>query len=451
MAKKNNKKRNLWLTILLLCAIIAMGTYAYISSKNKPKGTAVTFEKVEKRTILETVSASGKIFPEKEVNISSDVSGEIVELYVSEGDSVVVGELLAKIDPDAYQSTVERGQAAVASAKANHSQSKSMIESSRAAKEQIVAQLDNAKKIYTRNKKLFDDGVISEVEFEQAESSMQTLEANLRAAQANINSAMESSKGAEFNVKSAEASLKELNTNLRRTIIRAPVSGIISNLPVEQGERVVGTIQMTGTEMMRIANLNIMEVQVDVSENDIIRVSLGDTVNIEVDAYLDKIFKGTVTEIANSASNSSGVASLNTDQVTNFVVKVRMDPSSYASEISTGNQYPFRPGMSASVDIFTNAKEDVLTIPIQSVTTREDTTNNQKDVFDEVVFVHSADTVKMIKVKTGIQDDEYIEVLNGLDEAEEIVSGPYSAISKKLEDGKEVRLKEEKKDEDKKD
>ncbi len=460
LKKKKKKKSNKWLIIGLVVIILALLAYAYYEGQKKPKGIEITVEKVDKRTIKETVSASGRIFPETEVKISSDVSGEIVELFVEEGDSVLIGQLLAKIDPDAYFSAVERGEAGLNSAKSTLANAESSIESSKAQMEQINAQLKNAETIHNRNKILLGDKVISQADFDQSESNVIQLEANLRAAKASIKSAVKSAEGAGFQVKSSEASLKELKTNLSRTSIKSPTNGIISSLSVEQGERVVGTIQMTGTEMMRIANLNSMEVQVDVSENDILRVSQNDLVDIEVDAYLDKIFKGRVTEIANSASNiSSAAASLNTDQVTNFVVKVRIDPTSYSSVSGERQKYPFRPGMSASVDIYTNEVEDVISVPIQSVTVREkdedeeDSAKKKKDKkeeIEEVVFIKSSDTVRMATVTTGIQDDEYIEVLSGVSLDEEIVTGPYSAVSKKLKDGKNVRIKEEKdKDKDK--
>lgn len=451
--KKKKKKSNKWLIIGLIVIIAAMIAAAVFKGKSKPKGIEVTSEIVEKRTIKETVSASGKIFPETEVKISSDVSGEIVELYIEEGDSVYTGQLLAKIDPEAYFSAVERGEAGLNSAKSTLANSKASIESSRAQKEQIVAQLENARTINNRNKKLLDDGVISQVDYETSQTNVRQLEANLRAADASIKSAEKSAEGAGFQVKSSAAGLKELKTNLSRTSIKSPTAGIVSSLSVEQGERVVGTIQMTGTEMMRVANLSSMEVQVDVSENDILRVNLNDEVDIEVDAYLDKKFKGTVTEIANSASNiTSGGVSLNTDQVTNFIVKIRIDPASYKSMLSASKKYPFRPGMSASVDIFTNEENDIITVPIQCVTVREkeedeDSKKKDKDEEDliEVVFVMSGDSVKMAEVTTGIQDDEYIQILSGIEMDDEVITGPYSAVSKKLKEGKTVRIKEDKK------
>ena len=450
MAKKKKRKGWIIFTIIALIAMAVAGAYF----KNKePNGIEIILDNAKTRTIHETVSASGRIFPEKEVKISSDVSGEIVELYVAEGDSVVAGQILVKIDPDAYVSAVQRGKASVNSAKAQTSISKSQIESSIAQKEQINAQLSNARKIHDRNVDLHKDGVISDVELEQSGSNLESLEANLRAAEASIRSAKQSAEGAEFNVQSAEATLNELKTSLNRTTIKAPVSGIISSLSVEQGERVVGTMQMSGTEMMRISNLNVMEVEVEVSENDIVKVEMGDSVKIEVDAYIDASFKGRITEIANSASNlNNGLgASINTDQVTNFPVKIRILADSYTSLITKGRPYPFRPGMSASVDIYTDVAKDVITVPIQSVTTRVDE-ESEDDIekFDEVVFVFEADTVRSIKVKSGIQNDEYIQILSGIDTGQEIISGPYSAVSKKLNTGSEARIQEED-DDDKKD
>jgi HlyD family secretion protein len=308
-----------------------------------------------------------------------------------------------------------------------------------------VAQIENARKIYERNKKLHEEKVISDADLEQSYSTLASLEANLKAAEANIRSAQQSAKGAEFSVKSFEASLKETRTNLGRTTIKAPMGGIISSLLVEEGERVVGTIQFAGTEMMRIANLQSMEVQVEVSENDILRVELGDSTEIEVDAYLDKLFTGVVTEIANSASNTGSANALNTDQVTNFIVKVRIDKESYQDLLGDGRQYPFRPGMSASVDIFTEMEKNVVSVPIQAVTTRPKDPDKKESITEdelkEVVFVFSSDTASIVDVETGIQDDEYIYITNGLDTSQTVISGPYSAVSKKLENGSEVREK----------
>ncbi|MEE9437693.1 MAG: efflux RND transporter periplasmic adaptor subunit [Saprospiraceae bacterium] len=463
---KKKKKSNKWVWIIIFLVLAALLAAAYFTGNGQPKGTEVKNELVEKRTIKETVTASGKIFPETEVKISSDVSGEVVALYVEEGDSVRVGQLLAKIDPDAYFSAVDRGEATLNSVKASLANSRANIESSIAQKEQIMVQLNNANSIHNRNVQLYKDGVISKAEFDKSQTTVYQFEANLKSASANIRSAEKNAEGAQYQVKSSEATLKELKTNLNRTSIKSPTSGIVSSLSVEQGERVVGTIQMTGTEMMRIANLSSMEVQVDVSENDILRVSLNDDVDIEVDAYLDKIFKGKVSEIANSASNiSKGGMSLNTDQVTNFVVKVRIDAKSYSDIVNAQSKYPFRPGMSASVDIYTNEVLDAISIPIQAVTVREkdswkkkkkkksgfkfgkkDKEENEEkkieeDDLEEVVFLMSGDTVKVINVVTGIQDDEYIVIKSGLNVDDKIVTGPYSAVSKKLEMGDKVRDK----------
>ncbi|HKK80324.1 MAG TPA: efflux RND transporter periplasmic adaptor subunit, partial [Phaeodactylibacter sp.] len=320
----------------------------------------------------------------------------------------------------------------------------------KAQKEQIEAQLTNAREIQERNEKLYEEGVISEADYQQSLSNLRGLEANYKAADANIKSARESARAAEFSVESAKASLEELRTSLNRTDIYAPMNGIISRLDVEEGERVVGTIQMTGTEMMRIANLNAMEVRVEVSENDVPRVTVGDEVAIEVDAYIDRVFQGKVTQIANSATNTAASGGLTSDQVTNFEVRINIDPSSYQDLITPNKPYPFRPGMSASVDIRTEVEEDILSIPIQAVTTREKE-GKQKDKADtsleddllEVVFQVKGDTVAMVEVKTGIQDDTYIQVLKGLQEGDEIVVAPYAAVARKLKEGEEIQVVKE--------
>ncbi|MBK8652760.1 MAG: efflux RND transporter periplasmic adaptor subunit [Haliscomenobacter sp.] len=455
------KKRNNTLIIALVAFIAIMVVVAVVQNKRKPKGEKVSAEKVERRDIRETVSASGKVFPETEVKISSDVSGEVVELYVQEGDSVVAGQILAKIDPDAYQSQVERGVASVNSAKAQVANSKSQVENLRAQREQIVAQLDNSREIHKRNEKLYKDGVISIADFQASLSSLKSLEANLRSSDASIKSAQESARGAQFSVESAEAGLRELRTSLRRTTIYAPTNGIISKLNIEQGERVVGTIQMAGTEMMRLANLNNMEVRVDVSENDIPRVALNDEVDIEVDAYLGRKFKGRVTQIANSSSNSA-VAALTSDQITNFEVRIAIDPGSYTDLVKAGKRYPFRPGMSASVEVYTESRTNVLSVPIQAVTTREkegksgtrfvraengDSEVEEEKIIDnlrEVVFVAmKGDTARMAEVQTGIQDNNFIEIISGLKEGDQIISGPYSAVSRKLKSGEKIQVVKE--------
>ena len=456
---KPKKKSNKWIIWTLVILLILLIAAAAIKARKKPKGESVETEKVALRDIRELVSASGKIFPEKEVKISSDVSGEIVELFVEEGDSVKAGQILARIDPEAYESAVERANASVSGSKSELARSKSSIENATAQIEQAKSQVENARRVHDRNKKLVADGVISAQDFEASESNLAQLEANLRSAEATYRASQQAAKSAEYNVASAEASLKEIRTSLTRTTIAAPTDGIISMLNVEQGERVVGTIQMTGTEMMRIANFNSMEVQVEVSENDILRVSVGDTAAIEVDAYLDVKFKGVVTEMASSAANTGTTQALTSDQVTNFIVKIRILPESYIG--ITDKKMPFRPGMSATVDINTNTERNVISIPIQAVTTREkeegDTTNVKKagsssvsadSEIDEIVFVYEADTARMVKVETGIQDNEFIQIVSGLQADQEVITGPYSTVSRKLKDGLLLQRKE-KKDEEK--
>lgn len=476
-------KRNKKLVYILVGVVVLLAAAAAFKARQKPKGELVTAEKVQKRTIRETVTASGKVFPETEVKISSDVSGEIVDLYVQEGDSVTAGQILAKIRPDEYQSAVERGQAAVNSAKSQREISAATVQSTtsqidqlRADKSRIVAQLEAAKKAHQRNEKLYKEGVISDADFETSLSNLRGLEgslaaadAGLKAAENNLTSAKENINVASYGITSAQATLKELRTSLQKTVIVAPVSGIVSKLNVEKGERVVGTLQMAGTEMMRIANLNSMEVQVEVSENDILKVSMRDEVDIEVDAYLGRKFTGKVSEIANSAnSTAAAAAGLNTDQVANFVVKIRIDPASYKELIRPGQMYPFRPGMSASVDIYTHTADNVLSVPLVAVSVREEdkTDQSKKDTdkeeedpaaktrqetkkeseIQEIVYVVSGDTVAVRNVKTGIQDNDYIEILSGLNGNETVVTGPYSAIARKLKAGARIRLETEEKD-----
>ncbi len=467
MAKQ---KRNNWLLIGLVGVIALLIAVAIITQQNKPKGEEVEVEKVTRRTITEKVAASGKIFPQTEIKISSDVSGEIVELYIEEGDSIIAGQLLAKIDPETVQSQVERGQASVSTSRAQLANSLAQIEQLKAQRENTEAQLVNAREIHKRNEQLKKEGVISDADYDQSLSNLKALEANLRSAEASIKAAQQSAEASRFQVQSAQASLRELQTSLRRTSIYAPASGIVSQLSVEQGERVVGTIQMTGTELMRIANLNAMEVRVDVSENDIPRVTIGDLVEIEVDAYIGRIFEGRVTQIARSATGIGTTASLTSDQVTNFEVRISIEPNSYRDLITPNKPYPFLPGMSASVEINTQSMENVLSVPIQAVTTREREENKEgiasdddtekeegqavatsavvtgdSDLMEVVFVVKSDDKVEVIEVKTGIQDDRYIHVTSGLQEGQEIVVGPYTAVSRKLKDGDTIqRMKEDK-------
>jgi len=391
--KKNSKLTKLGIGILVFAFIILIGILTgIIKTEDLPK---VEMKKVERRSITETVSASGKIQPEVEVKISPDVSGEIVELLIKEGERVEKGELLLKIKPDIYKSILERSKASVNTAKANLAKSK--------------AQLNESEANFNRNKRLYNQQAISLSEFEQ-------IEAVYKVAKLNVESS-------EYAVSSSEASLNEAEENLDKTSIYAPVDGTISMLNVELGERVVGTGQMSGTELMRLANLKAMEVAVEVNENDIIRVHLGDTSLIEADAFLGEEFKGIVTEIANSA-NVSGVSA---DQVTNFEVKIRI--------LDNTN---FRPGMTASVEVQTKLVKDVISIPIQAVTTRKDTAKNENNKKVECVFLFGNNMANFTIVKTGIQDDKYIEVFEGITDSDMVIVAPYSLISKTLKDGMKV-------------
>ena len=413
---KNNK-----ILKILLPIVIVLIIFAVIGKKAGWFGKAMTIkvavENAEKRTIVEAITANGKIQPEKEVKISPDVSGEIVELTVKEGDNVEKGQLLLRIKPDNYISQRDRSLAEISSAQARRAQAD--------------AQATQAELSYKRNKQLYEQQTISKSDFEQAEATYTVAKATVDAA--------------KFAITSAEASLKDANENLTKTSLYAPMTGTVSMLLVELGERVAGTNLMAGTELMRVADLSRMEAQVQVNENDIPRVKLGDTALIEVDAYLDQKFKGIVTEIANSAK-TTGVSA---DQVTNFDVKILVLPQSYKKLVDAGDKNPFRPGMSATVDIRTQSKSDILTVPIQSVTTRTDTlkTSGKQTTKDirTLVFVTDGKYALAKDVKTGIQDNSYIEILSGIAAGEKVVSAPFSAISKKLSDSTliEVVKKEE--------
>lgn len=439
-------KKIIWLTltgITLVIIIVSLKTCGSVAV------TDVSAELPSKRNITEIVSANGKIQPEVEVKISSDVSGEIIDMLVKEGDAVKKGQLLCRIKPDTYESALDRVNASVNSSKAN-------LQNTKAQLEQAKANYSSAQAAFNRNKKLFDQNAISPQEFE-------TSKAQYESALATVKAAEETVKAAEFNINSAEASLKEANENLSRTMIYSPVDGTVSKLNVEKGERVQGVQGFQGTEIMKLANLNEMEVNVEVNENDIIKVKKGDTSLIEVDAYRDKKFRGIVTEIANSA-NTTGVTA---DQVTNFSVKIRILQESYASMISGLNNSPFRPGMSAAVEIQTKKITNALSLPIMAVTTRIDSTqikNNEKNEInseveisndleekqkskeapkpEEVVFVYQDGKVKQVKVKTGIQDNDFIHIVSGINEKDQVITAPYGAVSKKLKDGMQVNLKE---------
>lgn len=414
----------------LLGVVVILIIFAVVAKKKgwigKPLTTPVYVEKPEYRTITEAITANGKIQPEVEVKISSEVSGEIIDLPVKEGDWVEKGSLLCRIKPDTYISLKERAIAAVNSANARLIQAK--------------AQLAQSELSFKRSKQLYEQKAISEAEFETARTNYEVAQAELKAA--------------NYSVESAHASLREAEENLRKTTIYAPISGTVSKLNVELGERVVGTIQMTGTEIMRIANLNRMEARVNVNENDIVKVKIADTALIEVDAYIGRKFKGVVTQIANTAN----VQGLTADQVTNFEVRIFILEKSYKDLLNNSQTSPFRPGMSTTVEILTNTKENVLTVPILAVTTRIDTVkkagewekgeSNTQPVEakstkvekpKEIVFIAKGDTARIVEVKTGIQDNQYIEIIEGLNGDEFVITAPYSAISRKLKDKSFIR------------
>jgi len=414
------KKTLLWIIISIVLLIIVI---IVIGNNKKEELVSVTAEMPIRKTITETIPANGKIQPVVEVKISPDVSGEIVELNIKEGDRVKKGELLLKIKQDFYLSGRDRAEAQLSSVKAQLLQSE--------------AQFAQTELSFKRSKKLYDEKVVSEADFESAQAQYDIHKRQVDAAR--------------YNVKSAEAALKEAEENLIKTTIYAPMDGVVSKLSVERGERVVGTSQMAGTEMLRIANLNEMEVLVDVNENDIVRVKQQDTAVIEVDAYPTRKFKGVVTQIANSSKTATAASTA--DQVTNFEVKIFILPESY-NDLSTTGANPFRPGMSAAVYIQTETRKDILAVPIQCVTTRidlavADTTKKEtvasdaqstSDTYVERVFVIQSDqTVMAIEVKTGIQDNTHIEITSGLTDSLQVVNGPYNAISKRLKNGTKVK------------
>lgn len=457
MKKKSNR---IWwilggIVILLIGGLVAAKQAGIIG---KPKATEVDFATVKKTDIVERVSASGRVQPEVEVKISPDVSGEIIGLYVAEGDSVRQGQLLVKIRPDNYESLLARARATVNSSQAQ-------LEQSKAAVAQAQARLIRAKADYERQRKLLADKVISQADFEQVEANYNVARQDVESAQANV-------RAAQFNVQGSQAGLRDASENLRKTTIYAPVSGIISKLNIELGERVVGTSQMAGTELMRLANLNNMEVRVNVNENDIVRVSLGDTVDIDVDSYstTGRKFKGIVTEIANTANGLTGSgtgtsSALSTDAVTEFEVRIKVLNNSYRDLMAQKGRktYPLKPGMTASVEIITDRKSGVLSVPIASVTTRGGEQNEEKKDDDdgpqepenkpakkeqikEIVFVHANGKVAQREVKTGISDFENIEIISGLKAGEQVVAGPFIAVSKKLKDGDLVAKRDPNKD-----
>ncbi|WP_422106085.1 efflux RND transporter periplasmic adaptor subunit [Winogradskyella sp.] len=417
----------LGVVVLLIVFLIAGKSMGWFGKKGNFK--EVTIKEVTLKDIVETVSATGKIQPEVEVKISSEVSGEILDLPFKEGQEVKKGDLLVRVNPDLIQSALNRSQASYQNVKAGL--------------EQAEASLKQAKADYDRNKSLFEKGVISKADWDRALAAYETAEA--------------SKSSAYYNVQSAAATVNEARDNLMRTTIYAPMSGTISMLNVELGERVVGTQQMAGTEILRVANLNNMEVEVDVNENDIVKVNIGDSTIVEVDAYLKKEFKGIVTEIANSAAGD-----LAADQVTNFKVKVRILEESYQdlTEGKPETYSPFRPGMTATVDIITKTRKDAIAVPISAIVIKTDTSSTKKpygktaEVEDdetqkeeekfECVFVNDNGKAKLRVVETGIQDDTFIEVVSGLGKEDKIITGPYNTVSKTLKPGDLIEDKNKK-------
>ncbi|WP_299364842.1 efflux RND transporter periplasmic adaptor subunit [Winogradskyella sp.] len=418
----------LGIVVLLLILMVVGSKMGWFGKKGNFKEVIV--KEVSLKEIVETVSATGKIQPEVEVKISSEVSGEILDLPFKEGQEVKKGDLLVRVNPDLIQSALNRSQASYQNVKAGL--------------EQAEANLRQAKADYDRNKSLFEKGVISKADWDRALATYETAEAT--------------KSSAYYNVQSAAATVNEARDNLLRTTIYAPMSGTISMLNVELGERVVGTQQMAGTEILRVANLNNMEVEVDVNENDIVKVNIGDSTIVEVDAYLKKEFKGIVTEIANSAAGN-----LAADQVTNFKVKVRILEESYQdlTEGKPDNYSPFRPGMTATVDIITKIRNNAIAVPISAIVIKTDTSSTKKpygkksEVEDddepekeeekfECVFVNDNGKAKLRVVETGIQDDTYIEVVSGLNDDDKIITGPYNMVSKTLKPGDLVEEKNKK-------
>jgi HlyD family secretion protein len=404
--------------VLVLILLIVLKKTNVIGKKDL--GKEIETALVQETTIVETVSATGKIQPEIEIKISSEVSGEIIALPIKEGQTVKKGQLLVKINPEIYVSNLNRTNAGFSNSKAGLAQAD--------------ASFKEANANYARSKTLFEKGIISKADWDKAIASFENAKALKDAAY--------------YSVQSAGASVNEAKESLGRTIIYAPVDGTISKLDAELGERVVGTQQMAGTEILRVADLTNMEVEVDVNENDIVKISIGNEAIVEVDAYLNKQFKGEVTSISNSANNLTA-----TDQVTNFKVKVRILKESY-QDMLTGkptNYSPFRPGMTATVDIITKKSEKTIAIPISSVVIKSDTTPVKiTDVIEEddknsaskkvqrkleCVFVKNGNKAKIKIIKTGIQDNNNIQILEGLKKGETIIVGPYGIVNKDLNSG----------------
>lgn len=455
MAKQKKKSNKLLYIIIgavafLILLLVIGRSQGWIG---KAKTIEVELAKAKKVSITEKVSASGTVQPVIEVKLAPEVSGEIIELNVEDGDSVRLGDVLVKIRPDVWKSQLERSEAGLNQQMAN-------VESSRANLSRAQATYMRAEQDYKRQEKLWNEKVISESDWQLAQQ-------NFKIASNDLKSAEQALEAAKYVVNSTEATVRESRENVRKTTVNAPMKGVVSKLNVKKGERVVGTAQMAGTEMMRIADLNKMEVRVNVNENDIVRVHYNDSVIIDVDAYgnTGKQFKGIVTNIANTARDKQS-----TDAITEFEVRILILQSSYEDLIKQGNRYPFRPGMTASVDIITTRKENVLSVPLAAVTTRnpdEDKNAPKVDEDDEkrtvtdsskpkaekkedmvVIFINENGVAKMKEVKTGISDYDNIEIISGLPDSVEVITGPFLVVSKRLKDGDKVSLKKEEKKEE---
>jgi HlyD family secretion protein len=428
------KKKVWWIIIISLVLIVIL---VIIGKNSGDEGTKVAVEKAARHTITETVTASGKIYPETEVKIAPEVSGEVTLLNIQEGDSVKKGDLLVKINPAIYNSMVNQAVATVEQTRASANNSKEMMA-------QAESQYELALATYNRNKKLYEQKVISQLEFEQGQAAFKSAKATFDAAKA-------STSGGKYGIVGAEAGLNQAKENLLKTTIIAPTAGIISELNVKKGERVVGTAQMAGTDMLTIADMSRIEVRVDVSETDISKVKIGDTTTIDADAYRNRKFKGIVSKVAVSSTKAAlGAGTSSTDQVTNYTVHILILPSSYAdltAKMPKG-KFPFKPGMSASVEIQTNRQDNILSVPVNAVTTRDwpdsiknkNTALSANDNIRQVAFVYDAKakTVALRDVKTGLQDNKYLQVTDGLKEDEQVVIAPYGAIARTLSDKAKV-------------
>ncbi len=456
-------KTTKWILISVAILAVLLIVLAKTGVFGKDEGTKVTAEKAAVRNIIEVVNASGKIYPEVEVKVSPDISGEITELTVAEGDTVKKGQLLARIYADVYN--IQRSQAAsgVAQSQAQVNISQAQVSNSEAALNALKAQQEQAERNYSMQKRLFDEKVISANEFNVADANFKTAKANYNAAVQSIRGGQASVQSARAGVQSAKDNLAKANTDLGRTSIVAPMDGVVSLLNVKKGEKVAGNSFNVGTEMLRIADMDKIEIRVDVGENDVPKVKLGDSALVSVDAYSERKFKGIVTQIASSNNGAASSAlSAATSDVTQYKVYIRILKDSYADLLGKGS-FPFRPGMSASADIQTKTQRNVITVPINAVTTRDKNdslgadkkkvaaTDNiaEKSTTDNdiavVVFVKGADNkVIRVPVKTGIQDINYIEITSGVKVGDEVVTGPYDVVSKTLKKGTQIKVVDKK-------